>query len=485
MKEKEKRKEEFGEEFNEEFKSGDALLERNSPPVIEPDGYVDSEILAAEDKNIGGSGENSAISENSAPSEGEAPNGGATENTENANGLNAAEGEIKEAVAESEEGEREGKNNSENNLNTVPQPKKKKYGWIGYIILLAAIALGIYLMFKVVYDMGDDIKAFDEVIKASDWKFAVITIAVVLIIFICQSLQYSVIMKTTTGKFHIGAGVKVAFVGKFYDNVTPFATGGQPMQIYYLNKKGLNGGTASAVVMIKYFVWMLTWIIICMLFMACCTGVLREHVPSSTSRLYMLIMGWVGLAVNTALPLLVILFVALPKFSKALVRALIIVGHKLKIVKRPGKAYYKIAKIVHDFRASFRIMSKNPIGFIALILLCGVEILLTFSFPYYVMKMFAGLTPADGMDILIEVTAINIYAAMSVCIVPTPGNAGAIEVVVTAAFASVANSVLLWTVFAWRFGTFYIYIIIGLVMTVYDFINKLVKSRKNKKAEKT
>ena len=59
-----------------------------------------------------------------------------------------------------------------------------------------------------------------------------------------------------TGKCHFRAGMKVAFIGKFYDNVTPFATGGQPMQIYYLNKKGLTGGTSSAVIMIKYFAWM-------------------------------------------------------------------------------------------------------------------------------------------------------------------------------------------------------------------------------------
>ena len=329
--------------------------------------------------------------------------------------------------------------------------------------------------------MGDDIKSFDDVIRASNWRFAVITVAVLLIIFACQWLQYSVIMKTTTGKFHLAAGLKVMFVGKFYDNVTPFSTGGQPMQIYYLNKSGLKGGTASAVVMIKYFAWMFCWLIICMLFMACCTGVLATYVPVQSDRLYMLIMGWIGLAVNMFLPLLVILFVVLPKFSKALVKALITIGRKLKIVKDPQRSFYKIERMVHDFRESFKIMSKNPIGFISLILLCSAEILLNFAFPYFVMKMLSALTPADGIGIMVNVTAINIYAAMSVCIVPTPGNAGAIELVVTKAFAAVASNVLLWTVFAWRFGTYYVYILIGLVMTVYDFFNKLAKNKKKKK----
>lgn len=369
-------------------------------------------------------------------------------------------------------------------IHTVERPKKKKYGWLGYVLLLAAIALGIYLMLQVVYDLGDDVKSFGDVVRASDWRFVVITIAVLLIIFICQWLQYAVIIKTTTGKFHLVTGLKVAFVGKFYDNITPFSTGGQPMQIYYLNKKGMKGGTASAVVMIKYFAWMFCWVLICMLFMACCTGTLVTYVPNSSSRLYMLIMGWIGLAINVFLPLLVILFVVLPKFSKALVRAVIGIGHKLKIIKNPVHALYKIERIVHDFRSSFKIMSKSPIGFISLILLCSAEILLSFAFPYFVMKMFSALTAADGLDVMISVTAINIYAAMSVCIIPTPGNSGAIEAVVTAAFASVAESVLLWTVLAWRFGMYYIYILIGLVMTLFDFFIKIVKNKKQNKANR-
>ncbi len=167
------------------------------------------------------------------------------------------------------------------NMHEVEPPKKKKFGWVAPVLLLAAIALGIFMMFKVVYEMGDDVKSFDEVIAASDWRFAVVTLAVLTAIFLAMWLEYVVILKTTTGKCHFRAGMKVAFIGKFYDNVTPFATGGQPMQIYYLNKKGLTGGTSSAVIMIKYFAWMFCWIIISLSFMA---GRIRAYSPRKTTQ---------------------------------------------------------------------------------------------------------------------------------------------------------------------------------------------------------
>ena len=366
-------------------------------------------------------------------------------------------------------------------LNEVQPPKKKKYGWVGYVLLLAVIALGIFMMFQIVAEMGHEVKALDEVIAASDWRFALVSVAVILAIFVCLGFEYVIVLKATTGKFHFRAGIKTAFIGKFYDHVTPFASGGQPMQIYYLNKKGFHGGVSSAIVLIRYFAWMFCFVGLSLVFMSVFTGVLQGQEQSS--RLILTIGGWIGLVVNMFLPLLLILFVVLPKFSYGLASGVIKIGCKFKIVKNKDKAMEKVTKIVDDFRSSFAIMSRSPLKFIILILLCLIEIFLTFAFPYFVMKMFSGLTDADGIHVMFTVMALNIYATMSASVVPTPGNSGAIEGIVTAAFSALAGSVLLWTVFVWRFGVYYIYIIIGLVVTVFDFIRKLVRSRKSRKTE--
>ena len=147
-----------------------------------------------------------------------------------------------------------------------------------------------------------------------------------------------------------------------------------PMQIYYLNKKGYSGGVSSAVVLIKYFVWMICWLLVSLLLMACNVGILDKL--DHTYKVLLLTLGWVGLAINLLLPLMVILFVVVPKLANKLASGIVGIGVKIKLVKDKEKTLGKARKVVSDFRNSFAIMSRRPVLFILLIVMCLVEVFL-------------------------------------------------------------------------------------------------------------
>lgn len=358
-------------------------------------------------------------------------------------------------------------------------PKKKKYGWIGSVFLLAVIALGIYLMFSVVHDA--EAKSLSEAIAGSDWRWFLATLAVLLIIMFCEWMKYVSVMRTTTGKFNLRTSLKVALLGRFYDNVTPFAAGGQPMQIYYLHKKGYSGGVSSAVVLIRYFAQMFCWTIVGLVLMATHTGILSRLGDPAWEKTIM-IAAWIGLAVNAFLPLMIAFFALFPKLAGGLTNAVVSAGAKIRIVKDKEKTMKKAEKVVDDFRISFKIMSRNPLGFIALILCCLGDVVFTYALPYFVLKTFSALPADGGVSMLFAVMALNVYAAQSVTVIPTPGNSGAMEVVVAKAFSSVASAVVLsWAVLTWRFAIYYIYIVIGIGLTVFEFIRKIVRARRAKK----
>ncbi len=365
----------------------------------------------------------------------------------------------------------------------VEAPKKKRFGWVGTVLLLAVIAVGIYLMFSIVGDMGEA-KTLGEVIANSDWRFFLITIAVLLGILIFDWGKYAVIMRTTTGKFNLRTSLKVSLLGKFYDNVTPFAAGGQPMQIYYLHKKGYSGGISSAVVLIRYFAHMFCWTLICLLLMALNTGVLTR-LGDPVWEHTIIIAAWIGLFVNMLLPAMVVLFAIFPKFARALTSFVVTCGSKLRIVKDKEKTMMKAEKVVSDFRNGFKVMSRSPLGFIGLIICCVGDVLLTYALPFFVLKTFSALPEDSGFAMLFSVMALNVYAAQSVTVVPSPGNSGAMEVVVVKAFSAVAGAAALgWAVLTWRFGVYYIYILIGIGLTIFEFIRNIVRARRAAKAEK-
>ena len=366
---------------------------------------------------------------------------------------------------------------------TVAPPKKRKFGWVGYVALLIVIGLSVWMMLKIVMADADEFISFGEVFAAGDWRFGVISLAVLIVIIACICFEYVVVIKATTNKFALGTGIKVALLGKFYDNVTPLASGGQPMQIYYLHKKGYSGGTSTAVVFIKYFVWMISWLLVSILLMACNTGVL--DVIDSTLRTIILVCGWVGLGVNMILPLTVIMFVVMPKLTRKLASVIVGAGHKIKIVKDKEATLNKAYNIVNDFRSSFAIMSRRPVLFIVLVLLCLVEVMLNYMLPYFIMRAFSGIT-SNEVSVLFAVASLNTYVTLAVSIIPTPGNTGAMEGIGALAFSVfVTGSVQFWSMLTWRTGIYYIYIIIGLGITVFEFIRKIVRRAKQKKKEKT
>ena len=366
---------------------------------------------------------------------------------------------------------------------TIEAPKKSKYAWLSYVLLTVAVGLGLWAMFGIAHDLGEP-QSLSSIVRGSDWKFALILLAVIVIILACDWMKYCVVMKTTTGKFNPKISLKVQLLGKFYDNVTPFAVGGQPMQIYYLHKKGYSGGVSSAVILIKYFTQMVCMCTVSLLFLAFNTGVLNLIDSSGLDsgwRISLLVGAWVGITANMSMPVMVLLFVILPKFSRKLASFVISIGYKLKIVKDKEKSLANAEKTVNEFRASFKIMSRKPLNFIALILLCIVEVLLRFALPYFVMKMFAVPFENDGFSVVISVIALNVYATQSVAIIPTPGNSGAIESTGTMAFSAfITGSILSWSVFVWRLSVYYIYIIVGLGIMIFEFIRKLVRRRRQK-----
>lgn len=368
----------------------------------------------------------------------------------------------------------------------IERPKKKKFGWIFTVLLLVAIGLGVWAMFGISREITDaGTTHISDLVRQSSWVFALVCLAIVLCIFIFDWFKYFVIISAVKGRGYgirryvilnrLGHSLKVNLIGKFYDNVTPFAVGGQPMQIYYLHQRAnYSGGEASAVVLVKYFFNMTSMCLVSLLVMACNTHVLGA-IEVDWARILIHVAAWVGIAVNMFLPLMVLFFVIFPKFATKLATFVIGIGFKIKIVKNKEEALAKALKTVTDFRAAFKLMAKKPKEFIALVLLCLAEDCLRFALPFFIMKMFNGLGADAGFAELIKVMALNVFVTQSVCIIPTPGNSGAIESIGTIAFTAVLTNtgVLGWSVLVWRFFVFYIYIIIGIGLAIEQFIYDL------------
>lgn len=357
-------------------------------------------------------------------------------------------------------------------------PRKKSDKIWGNIFFVVSIALSLYLIYGLSRKAGSGSeKSFYEVWSNVNVKYLLISLTTLLAMMLLDSLKYCVIMRATNVGLGYRSALTVSLLGKYYDYITPFSSGGQPMQIFYLHKRGLGGGKSSAVIFIKFAFNMSMWLTICFCLMVFNRQALFAYVTDATQLKIFQIGGWIGFAVNCALPALIVSCMLLPKMTWAITRWTLNVGHKLKIVKDKDALLARAKAAVNQFVAAFVSMVKKPFHSLALVLLCIVEPLLGMMLPYFVVVALGGSAVIPSAELMFAIMTLNVYAQMSVTVVPTPGNSGAMESAFMMTLVSVSEGVLFWTVFSWRFLSYYSYIIIGLIITVAHLIRRNRKSK--------
>lgn len=398
--------------------------------------------------------------------------------------------------------------------NATVEPPKKSRSWVSFIVLPIVIALGLYCMIQLVGEIttAEDAWSFKDLIANINVKYLVLALALIFIVMLLESTKYFIVTHAVTGQLKPLNSIKVAFVGKYYDAITPFSAGGQPMQIYYLHKKGHSTGTSSAIILIKYFVQMMCWVTICFLLMILNRDVLDTNFGEPMAlwglnipvKEFLVIAGWIGWCVNAILPLSIVFFAIFPKFTNKVLNFFINIvidfnwrianrkerktgvsqfSRKVKLVRRKRKWLDSANNAVKDFRSSFIVMAHKPLHFISLLLTCITEQLLTWAFPFFILIAFAK-EQAPTWELAFMIMTLNVYSAMSVTVVPTPGNSGPMEivmgVVVAGALPAAIAAASVWVLVGWRMSTYYIYILVGMGITIFEFIRKLVRNRRQK-----
>ena len=109
---------------------------------------------------------------------------------------------------------------------------KKKF--IQYSFLLLLICTTVYLVSTTL-----DIRLIPTIIKLVDKKFILLGFLLITIYIILESVIINIIIKSIQKTKVRFLSIKIAMMGFYYNLVTPFASGSQPMQIYALNKYGI------------------------------------------------------------------------------------------------------------------------------------------------------------------------------------------------------------------------------------------------------
>ena len=366
-------------------------------------------------------------------------------------------------------------------IDTTTVDKRQKlykniFAYLFIVVMVGVLAWTAYNDFS----SGEPLPSWKEVwlTLSGNWYFLVFALLALFGYYFFKALKLSIMCKSMTGSWHFKTCMETAVLGIYYNNVTPFAVGGQPFEIYYLSKHGVHGGVASSLPISTYFLNQTAFVIIAFtsifLYSKNTLGVPDEVVGILPTLLN--VAAIIGLSFSLVMPLLVIMFSLMPRFTSKLVAGLLHLGNRLRLIKDPKKTAMKTYKtVIHNSRC-IKKLATRPTVFASSFLLSFFEHLSGTSIAYFVLCFF-GFNWGGGLIEWAQVIQICVLINVAISFIPTPGNAGAADLSFYLLFKTglglsgnaQVSGYAFPAMLAWRVLSFYSTIIIGFTL------NKLKK----------
>lgn len=343
---------------------------------------------------------------------------------------------------------------------TVPQMGKKKKRKLTLFFLLCNIVIvSAILIYQFCFC---ETKPLSELFAERPfYRFFFISLGAVVLFYVVEALTYSILIKKSTGRFNFMLGMQMTIVGKYWDSITPFGSGGQIAQVAYANKKGLAGNISTSVTVGKYMIWMIAFVIL---------GIIALCIPITTftTGKIVKILGAVGVAINIALTLFIWAVSVNRKFCSVIVVGGLKLLYKMHIVKNYTKALRSSIKFIKQYQQSFKMFLKNPWIFISELILCALGLLLMASIAYFI---YLGFHYPNAQVSPVTIIAMSLVCTFATSYIPLPGGSGAAEISFAGLFGSLfENNVVFWALIIWRIATYYILILIGFIYIIADSI---------------
>ena len=365
-----------------------------------------------------------------------------------------------------------------NNVKRIkPQkPSKKRRLWSIAFFLVNLIVLGGVLAFQINSEEG--VGSLSNLFtKDNNSIFLILACVCFLVAEVLVGIRLLILGKKFNKKCKFLSCVKSEFICQYYSKLTPFAVGGQPFQAYSLNRSGIKASNAITMVSCNYVSHKLIyWLVSLAMMLTIATNSLVKKMSGGSFKI-VLILAIISLAFMSIYLTFVILICLNKKIASNLVAFALKILYKLRIVKNRKKIYFKVMRPALSFQHKMKkFFTSKKLAFVSLFLSL-IAYLVQSCIPaciYFIFEPFSFIK-------LWQLLSMAVIIQLSFGVNPMPGGSGVAELSFYAVFTVlIDNSLLFWALMIWRILTYYIYLLIGFIIFVYNNIIGLKKKTKKK-----
>lgn len=317
------------------------------------------------------------------------------------------------------------------------------------IFLLAIFLLTIFGVFH-----GENLSQMFAAIKKADIRWLFLGVAMV----VCFIWGESFIIWYMLRSFRIYQKKRICFllssVGFFFSCITPSASGGQPMQLYYMNKEKIPMPVSAVVLMIVTITYKLVLVVVGI-------GILifgkefQYHYLRGIFPIY-----YLGLVLNV----LCVGFMTVLVFHTWLAERILMKAEawleRLHLMKRLERRKRKLRAAMETYRETARYLKQHKRVLVIVVLCTFVQRFALFAVTWMVYRSF-GLIRLCMTDVVL----LQAVIALAVDMLPLPGGMGISEALFLKIFAPVFGTLLLPAMVLSRGLGYYSELLISAVFT--------------------
>lgn len=338
--------------------------------------------------------------------------------------------------------------------------KGNKRKLLNFLFLLFTFGVVLFIGLS-----GNDIEELGQALRQFSPVYFLLCLGCWLLYLLTDALSVKFFLMSQGVHLGLLDSVHAAIVGLYYCNITPGASGGQPMEMYTLSKKNVPIGISGSALAVKFICFQVMLLIVGFVMWICNYSFIIEHTQGIK---WLVIIGYI---VNMFSISGVILMSISRKAMLWVINKCIAVGTKLRLCKDPEASRQKWENHCNSFADSFRLLLKDPL---ALLLQCVVAVVQLLSLMLVILCIYkamglSGIAP-------VQLITIGVLLYISASYTPLPGASGAQEGGFALFFRDVfPNASLFVALLIWRFFTYYLTIIVGAVVTTVESVRGMYK----------
>ena len=324
---------------------------------------------------------------------------------------------------------------------------------LSFAFLLLTLGIVLYAGFQ-----GNDLEELAVALSSMSPVYLAICLACWALYVVCNALSVFHFLTCQGYRIRLGQCLHAAITGLYYSNITPGASGGQPMEMYCLSKYRISIGVSGSALAVKFVVFQAMLLLTGAVLWAVNFGYVSQHAPGMT---WFIVLGYV---VNFFSIGMVALMAISSRAVHAVIELCIRVGVRLKICKSPDASRLRWENHCQSFLSSVRMLIRKPRDVLVQCLIALVEL---FSLMAVIIALYHsfGLS-GDGLS---QLLAMGVLLYVSASFTPLPGASGAQEGGFAAFFRDIfPDATLFVALLIWRFSTYYLTLLVGALVSVVD-----------------